>query len=54
MVQWLRLRASTAGSTGSVPGWRTKILHARGQNKMPKKNAKKKKNLKFIEAVIKP
>ena len=28
MVQWLRLRASTAGGTGSIPGWGTKILHA--------------------------
>ena len=28
MVQWLRLSASTAGGTGSIPGWETKILHA--------------------------
>ena len=28
MVQWLRLHASTAGDTGSIPGWGTKILHA--------------------------
>ena len=28
VVQWLRLRASTAGGTGSVPGWGTKISHA--------------------------
>ena len=27
MVQRLRLRASTAGGTGSSPGWGTKILH---------------------------
>ena len=26
--QWLRLRASTAGGTGSIPGQGTKILHA--------------------------
>ena len=25
MVQWLRLRASTAGGTGSIPGRGTKI-----------------------------
>ena len=33
VVQWLRLPASTAGGTGSIPGWGTKILHAarRGQ-----------------------
>ena len=33
-VQWLRLRASTEGDTGSVPGQGTKILHAAqcGQN----------------------
>ena len=28
MGQWLRLRASTAGGTGSIPGRGTKILHA--------------------------
>ena len=27
-VQWLRLRASTAGGTGSIPDWGTKIPHA--------------------------
>ena len=27
-VQWLRLWASTAGGTGSIPGWGTKIPHA--------------------------
>ena len=25
MVQWLTLRTSTAGGTGSTPGWGTKI-----------------------------
>ena len=28
VVQWLRLYASTAGDTGLIPGWETKILHA--------------------------
>ena len=28
VVQWLRLRASTAGGMGSIPGQGTKILHA--------------------------
>ena len=28
MVQWLRLRASTAGATGLIPGPGTKIPHA--------------------------
>ena len=28
VVQWLRLCASTAGGAGSIPGLRTKILHA--------------------------
>ena len=28
VVQWLRLGASTAGGTGSIPGWETKIPHA--------------------------
>ena len=34
-VQCLRLSASTAGGTGLIPGWGTKILHAlqRGQKK---------------------
>ena len=27
MVQWLRLRASTAGDAGWIPGWGTKIPH---------------------------
>ena len=32
-VQWLRLRTSNAGVTGSIPGWGSKILRAaqRGQ-----------------------
>ena len=35
MTQWLRLRASNAGGTGSNLGQGTKILHAvqRGQQK---------------------
>ena len=28
VVQWLRLLTSTAGDTGSTPGWATKIPHA--------------------------
>ena len=28
VVQWLRLHASTAGGTGSIFGWRTRIPHA--------------------------
>ena len=28
VVQKLGLRASNAGSTGSIPGWETRILHA--------------------------
>ena len=48
-VQWLRLHASTAGDTGSIPGQGTKILHARAaqpnktkQNKTKTKQTKKK------------
>ena len=39
-VQWLRLRASTAGGTGSIPGEGTRILHAAqcGQKKKKKRN----------------
>ena len=37
MVQWLRLRISTAGDTGSISGVRTKILYAmRPKKKKPK------------------
>ena len=34
-VQWLGLHASTAGGTGSIPGWGTKVPHAawHGQKK---------------------
>ena len=37
VVQWLRLRASTAGGTGSIPGPGTKIPYAewQGQKKRP-------------------
>ena len=41
-VQWLRLPASTAGATGSTPGWGTKIPHAAWygkKNQPPPKNA---------------
>ena len=27
-VQWLRLRVSNAGGTGSIPGWGTNLPHA--------------------------
>ena len=37
MVQGLRLRASTAGSTSSIPGWGTKIPHAVQQGQKKKK-----------------
>ena len=37
-VQWLRLHTSTAGGTGSIPGWGMKIPHAA----QPKKKRKKK------------
>ena len=38
MVQWLALGASTAGGTGSSPGWGTKIPQAmwHGQKKKGK------------------
>ena len=39
-VQWLRLHASTAGGTGSIPGQGTKILHA----VRPKPNQKKERS----------
>ena len=48
VVQWLGLCASTAGGTGSLPGWGTKILHAAqcGENKkQANKKARKEKRL---------
>ena len=33
VVQWLRLRASNAGDTGSIPGWGTLILHGVAKKK---------------------
>ena len=36
-VQWLRRCASTAGGTGSIPGWGTKIPHTADQPKKPNK-----------------
>ena len=36
MIQRLRLLTSTAGVTGSIPGWGTRILHAT-QSKKKKK-----------------
>ena len=42
-VQWLRLRASNAGDTGSIPGRGTKIPHAtHGMAKKTKSRQKKK------------
>ena len=43
--QWLRLCASSSGGSGSIPGWKTKILHAT-QPKVGKKKKKKRKILK--------
>ena len=45
MVQWLRLCAPKAGGMGSIPGWRTKILHAAWCNQ--KKERKKNKSFYF-------
>ena len=39
--QWLRLCASTSGGSGSIPGWKTKILHGT----QPKKEIKKKRKI---------
>ena len=36
MVQWLRLCASTARDRGSIPGWRSMILHAIGGDEKKK------------------
>ena len=44
-AQWLRLHYSNAGSTGSIPGWGTKILHAVKHIQNVKKKKTKKKQL---------
>ena len=41
-VQWLRLRTSTVGGTGLIPGLGTKIPHAAGSKKKKKKKKKEK------------
>ena len=38
MVQWLRLHASTAGVTHSIPGWGTKIPYALWNSQKINKN----------------
>ena len=43
VVQWLRFKASTVGSVGSILGWRTKVLHASWYSQ---KNPKRKHSLK--------
>ena len=46
-AQRLRLHSSNAGSTGSIPGWGTKVLHAAEhiQNVKKKKKKLSQKNL---------
>ena len=39
-VQWLGLHASTAGDTGFIPGWGTKIPHAARHSQKNKINNK--------------
>ena len=41
MVQWLGLRASTAGGPGSIPGWGTKIPQAVWCDQKRKRNKQK-------------
>ena len=48
VVQWLRLHASTAGSTGSIPGWGTKIPHAACMAKKNQKTNKQNIGLKNV------
>ena len=36
VVQWLRLCTSSEGGSGSIPGWRTRILHAKKKKKANK------------------
>lgn len=38
MVQWLKLHASTTATTGLIPSWGTKILHATQHSEKNKLN----------------
>ena len=44
-IPWLRLHTSNAGSSGSVPDWGTKILHASWHCQKIRNKASKIKNL---------
>ena len=48
MVQWLRLRASTAGSMGSILGQGTKIPQARQRGVAKKKKKTEKSNFEIL------
>ena len=43
VVQWIRLRDSSAGGAGSIPGWETKIFPCHAVWPKPKKKQKTKK-----------
>ena len=49
VVQWSELHASTAGGTGSIPGWGTKVLQ---DIQCGRKKRKKKTVLQFIYSPI--
>ena len=53
MVQWLRLLASTAGGTDSIPGLGTKILHAlrQGQKKI-KRDGPASVNMHVVQLIV--
>ena len=52
VVQWLRLRTSTAGDTGSIPGRETKILHAAQHGQKKKKKEYKERHSKQGEDIF--
>ena len=51
MVQWLGLRASTAGGVGLIPGQGTKIMHVVWQKKKKKSSHHKERKKKRIPPV---
>ena len=47
-VQWLRLRATTAGGAGSIPSWGTHMTHGATKKKKKKRSGKSSNRSQFL------